>query len=134
MFLNRLNETTKESFLKLCVHASLANGVFAEEEKQTLFAYCREMNVRESIPDTPETFEELVKRINSETNSEEKNIYILEILALIKSDGVYDEKEQIFMKEFVDGLGFTEEIIDKYDKLLEKYLGIGRELFATITE
>ena len=134
MFLNRLNETTKESFLKLCVHASLSNGIFSEEEKQTLFAYCREMNVQEYIPDTPETFEELVKRINSETNSEEKNIYILEILALIKSDGVYDEKEQSFMKEFTYGLGFTEAIIDKYDKLLEKYLEIGKELFAAITE
>lgn len=105
--LDRLNETTKESFLKLCVHASLSNGVFDEEEKETLFAYCREMNVKENILDTPETFEELVKKINGETSIEEKNIYILEILALIKSDGIYDEKEKEFMKKLANGLGFS---------------------------
>ncbi len=134
MFLNRLNETTKESFLKLCVHASLSNGVFAEKEKETLFAYCREMNVHENIPDTPETFEELVKIINGETSNEEKNIYILEILALIKSDGIYDEKEQEFMKKLANGLGFSDEILAKYNNLLGKYMEIGKELYAAITE
>lgn len=34
MFLNRLNKTTKESFLKLCVHAYLSIGAFAEKEKR----------------------------------------------------------------------------------------------------
>ena len=134
MFLNRLNETTNESFLKLCVHASLSNGNFAEEEKEILFAYCREMNVQENIPDTPETFEELVKIISSETSNEEKNIFILEILALIKSDGIYDEKEQEFMKKLANGLGVSDEVLVKYNNLLEKYLEIGKELYAAITE
>lgn len=134
MFLNRLNETIKECFLKLCVHASLSNGIFAEEEKETLFAYCREMNVQENIPGTPETFEELVKIINGKTSNEEKNIFILEILALIKSDGIYDEKEQEFMKKLANGFGFSDEVLVKYNNLLEKYLEIGKELYAAITE
>lgn len=92
------------------------------------------MMVPEVIPDTPETFEELIDEINGETSREEKNIYILEILALIKSDGVYDEKEQEFMKKFVTGLGYTENVIDKYDALLDKYIEIGKELYAAITE
>lgn len=134
MFLNRLSEVTKESFLKICVYASLSNEMFADEEKETLFAYCREMNVPESIPDTPESFDELIKKINSETNNEEKNIYLLETLALIKSDGIYDEKEQEFMKKLTNGLGFSDDVLDKYNKLLEKYLEIGKELYAAITE
>ena len=134
MFLNRLNETTKESFLKLCVHASLSNGVFAKEERETLFAYCREMNVKENVPDTPETFEELIKKINEETSTEEKNIYILEILALIKCDGIYDEKEQEFMKKLAYGLGFSDAILAKYNNLLDKYLKIEKELYTAIIE
>lgn len=134
LFLNRLNEVTKERFLKLFVHISLLNGVFAEKERETLFLYCREMNVQENIPETPETFEELVKVINDETSNEEKNIFILEILALIKSDGGYDEKEQEFMKRLANGFGFSDEVLVKYNNLLEKYLEIGKELYAAITE
>lgn len=134
MFLNRLNEATKENFLKVCVHASLANGIFADEEKDTLFEYCREMMVSEVIPDTPETFNELVSKINGETSNEEKNIYILEILALIKADGVYDDMEQEFMKKLAIGLGIKEDVIEKYNVLLEKYIEVGKELYAAITE
>ena len=129
-----MKEGTKENFLKLCVHAALSNYVFADEEKKMLFEYCREMNVQEKVPDTPETFEELIKKINNETSSKEKNIYILEILALIKSDGVYDEKEKEFMKKLTNGLGFSEEVIDKYNRLLEKYLEVVRELYDAIAE
>ncbi len=134
MFLNRLNEATKESFLKLCVHASLADGVFADEERETLFAYCREMNIDEKVPETPETFEELVSKINDETDSEEKNIYVLETLALVKSDDVYDATEKEFMEKLVHGLGFSNDVINKYDVLLEKYLGIVNELVNAISE
>lgn len=134
MFLNQLNEVTKESFLKLCVHAALSNGIFANEEKETLYAYCREMNVKENIPDTPETLDELLEKINGETSDKEKNIYILEILALIKSDGIYDDKEREFMKKLAYRLGFSEETLVKYNNLLEKYLEIGKELYEAITE
>ena len=92
------------------------------------------MNVQENIPGTPETFEELVKIINGKTSNEEKNIFILEILALIKSDGIYDEKEQEFMKKLANGFGFSDEVLVKYNNLLEKYLEIGKELYAAITE
>lgn len=134
MFLNRLNKVTKERFLKLFVHISLLNGVFVEKERETLFSYCREMNVQENIPDTPETFEELVKVINNETSNEEKNIIILEILALMKSEGVFGEKEQESMKRLASGLGFSDEVLVKCNNLLEKYLEVGKELYAAITE
>ena len=117
MFLNQLNESNKENFLKLCVYASLANGVFAKEEKDTLYAYCREMDVEEHIPETAETLEEIIKTINENTQKSEKNIIILEILALVKSDNIFDDKEQEFMKEVVNGLGLADSCIDKYNEL-----------------
>ena len=134
MFLNQIEETNKEDFLKVCVHASLSNGVFAEEEKETLFAYCRELNVKEHIPETPESFEKLIKKISAETNMKEKRIFILEILALVKSDGVYDEIEQGFMKTLSEGLGLQYDTVEMFDELLSKYVEIGKELFAAIVE
>ena len=132
MFLNKLEEINKEGFLKLCIHAALSNGVFAAEEKAALNAYCREMDIDVHIPDTPETFEELLSGLCNSTNQEEKNIIVLETLALIKSDGIYDEKEKEFMKKLIDGLGVTEETLEKFVVLLEKYTDIGRELYSAI--
>lgn len=134
MFLNQLNDSAKENFLKVCVHAALANGVFAEEEKNMLFAYCREMNVEEVIPETPETFDELVSKINAEVSKEEKNIYVLEILALMNSDGSFDDKENDFMDKLTRGLGIDKEILVKFDDLLKKYIEISKELYTAISE
>lgn len=134
MYLNQLEEANKEDFLKVCVHASLSNGVFATEEKRTLFAYCREMNVKEYVPETPETFEELIGKICKETSKKEKNIYVLEILALIKSDGIYDNKEHVFMEKLLTGLGLSSSVLEKFEKLLDKYLEIEKELFTAIIE
>ena len=36
MFLNELQEKNKELFLKICLHASLSNKVFADEEKEMI--------------------------------------------------------------------------------------------------
>ena len=40
MYLNRLSGEQKELFLDLCIHASKADGIFAEEEKQYIQQYC----------------------------------------------------------------------------------------------
>ena len=99
MFLTYLKDVNKEKFLEICVHAALSNGVFAEEEKETLAAYCREMNVDVHVPETRETFEALLSTLSDTASQAEKNIIVLETLALVKSDGVYDDKEQAFMSQ-----------------------------------
>lgn len=40
MYLNRLSGEQKRLFLDLCIHASKADGIFAEEEKQYIQQYC----------------------------------------------------------------------------------------------
>lgn len=132
MFLNYLEETNKENFLKVCVHAALSNKIFAEEQKEILAAYCREMNVDVHIPETKENLFDLLKCILDNTTSAERNIFILEILALIKSDGEYDEKEKSFMTTLINELNVSEAKLDKFTKLLDKYTKIGKELYETI--
>lgn len=134
MFLNQLKETNKEDFLKVCVYASLANGVFADEEKDMLFAYCREMNIKEHVPETPEALEVLMQKIREKTNIQEKRIFVLEILALVKADGVYDDQEKQFMKKMLDGLQLSDDVLKIFETLLEKYIRIGKELFDAISQ
>ena len=134
MFLNQLKETNKEDFLKVCVYASLANGVFADEEKDMLFAYCREMNIKEHVPETPEALEVLMQKIREKTNIQEKRIFVLEILALVKADGVYDDQEKQFMKKMLDGLQLSDDVVKIFETLLEKYIRTGKELFDAISQ
>ena len=102
MFLNSLQEGNKELFLRLCVHASLSNEIFAEEEKEMIYAYCREMNIMERIPDGTDDLEQVVNYLATQTDDAEKKIIILEILGLIRADGIYDEKEKSFMKKLAE--------------------------------
>lgn len=134
MFLNYLEEENKERFLKLSVYAALANGVFAEEEKEMLCAYCREMNIPEMIPDTSDVLENVLADIEENANSVEKNIIVLEILGLMKVDSIYDEEEKEFIKKIVEGIKVEKSFLDKIYSLLEVYTVVYKELFNTIME
>lgn len=45
MFLNSLNPTEKDNFMKLAVAVITADGVVEESEKQVLFAYANELQI-----------------------------------------------------------------------------------------
>ena len=132
MFLNYLKDENKENFLKECVHAALINGVFADEEKNIFAAYCKEMNLDFHLPDTQEEFSVLINSVSQNTTLSEKKIFILEILALIKSDGTFDEKEVTFMQTLIDGLNINMSDYDNISMLLDKYILVGKELFTMI--
>jgi hypothetical protein len=132
MFLNYLTKENKENFLKLCVCAAMANEVFSEEEKETFDLYCREMGLETHIPDMSENVDDLIAKIFSSTRMDEKNIIALEILSLLKCDGVYDDDEKIFMDKLAKGLRISDDKILKLEYLLDKYIEIGKELYTEI--
>ena len=132
MFLKELSSENKERFLKLCVHACMANGVIAQEEKNMVDAYCREMNMKEHIPDVGEDLSELLRDIDDNTTSAEKKIFVMEILALLKSDGEYDCKEKDFAGNFVHSLSLSDETLKKLNDLLDKYTLISKEIYEYI--
>ena len=50
MYLNRLNEEQKNLFIDLCIHASLANNNFADEEKNMIDELrCRNGNLEITV-------------------------------------------------------------------------------------
>ena len=75
-----------------------------------------------------------MSEMNDVMSLKEKKIVLLEILALIKCDGVYDKKEKEFMEKIISKFGFEDIALDEYNDLLEKYMQIGKELFELISK
>ena len=132
MFLMLLKEENKERFLKVCVYAAMSNEIFAEEEKLMISAYCREMNIAEHIPETTAKFDAFIPELAENTDSKEKNIILLETLALIRSDGIYDDREQAFMKSLTVGLGLPLSKLGDYLVILDKYNEMAKEMLQAI--
>lgn len=132
MFLNMLEERNKRNFLKLCVHAALSDGEFVNDEAEMIHAYCREMNISEAVPEVKESLEDILKEMAENTNDTEKRIITLEVLGLVKSDGVYDDREKAFMKKVIESMEIKKEILDELEYLLEQYTGVYRELYSVI--
>lgn len=134
MFLNQLQEVNKELFLKVCIHAAWSNGVFVNEEKEMIFAYCREMSIPENVPECDETINDVLLELAEKVTTKEKNIIVLEILGLVKADGVYEDKEKEFMDALVTGMKVKEGVLSKLNSLLDIYATVCKELFFTLTE
>jgi len=134
MFLNHLEAENKERFLKICVHAALANGIIADEEELILDSYCREMEMPVYVPDMEETFEALVQELQVSATKVEKTIIVLETLALVKLDGEYEEKEQAFMNNLKDALGLSDLNLSEASVLLDKYFEVEQELFDMVMQ
>lgn len=134
MFLNQLEQKTKNAFLELCAYAAMANDVLEKAEEETMYAYCREMNICERMPNRERKLSELLTYLAENTDSCEKKIIILEILGLMKIDGVYDNKEKEFMSNLVDGLEMEKNILSKLEKLLDSYMDLYKEINSVISE
>ena len=134
MFLNQLKKENKELFLKVCVQAAMANDVFENEEKEMIVAYCKEMDISENISDNIEDFDTILERLAFQTSNMEKNIIVLEILGLLKSDGLFDEQERRFMESLMKKLKIKEDVLSKYENLIERYTEIYQEMYTAICE
>ena len=104
MFLNYLKEESKENFLKLCLAAAQANNVIEKEEEQLMYAYCKELGIKEQIPSGDIDVESVLSELKEKTNIIEKRVISLEILGLMYSDGEYDSSEKEFVDELVTNL------------------------------
>ena len=132
MFLSLLKESNKELFLKLCVHAAMANGIVEDKEKEMIMAYCNELNITVVMPEINESMDSILVELSAKTDTVEKNIIILEVLGLVRADGIYDDKEKVFMERLVNGMNIEEGVLSKYNSLLEIYTVVCKELYAAI--
>ena len=128
MFLSSLKDENKGLFLELCVHLSISDGLLLESEKEVLKAYCREMDLPETMISTSKPLNEIISMLNVSANHVEKKIIIMELLALANVDGKYDEKEKEEMSMIIKGFGIEESQQNEIIRLLSEYNNICEEI------
>ena len=123
MFLNRLSEEEKKAFISLSVHASKSNGIVEAAEVEMMQEYCNEMGILLVDFDDVMKLEDIIE-VFAKANEHVKKIVTLEILGLFYSDGVYDEDEKTFVKEYAQKIGVSTEIIEKQTEAIKEYLDV----------
>ena len=131
MFLNRLELIEKEAFVSLAVKAAEANGHVADEEYQMIEEYCKEMGIAFFDAKNVKSIEEVIS-IYSGSSEQNKKIAVLEIIGLMFDDGGYDDEEKAFVNKFAEGIGVSQDSVQKCEDALGKYIDMSRELLGCI--
>lgn len=132
MFLNQLNKKEKETFMSLSAHMANANKIIADEEKEMIQEYCREMglvsfDIKDAIP------MEDVLGVFQQSDLHIRKVVLFEILGLAYADGEYENSEDAFVIQFAKAIGLSKETVEEYETLLLEYLGILKKIVQIVS-
>lgn len=113
MFLNSLNPTEKDNFMKLAVAVIKADGVVEESEKQILSAYANEMLIPACNLDEQCDTDSIIKEFAMTSTPQTKRIIFLELLALAFADGNYATEEKALVQQLADAFEFDRAFIEQ---------------------
>lgn len=132
MLLGNLNERQKQLFKDISIFVAYANGSFDEEEKNTVAAYCSEMDIPYSEDTTTDNIDEAMSEIVDISTEVEKRIIAFELIGLAYADGVYHEEERECIEKFSAKAGISATDLEKIDKLVEKVIDVNNEVIKLI--
>ena len=122
MFLNSLNPTEKDNFMKLAVAVIKADGVVEESEKQILSAYANEMLIPICNLDEQYDTDSIIKEFAMTSTLQTKRIIFLELLALAFADGNYAAEEKALVQQLADAFEFDRAFIEQAINLEDAYV------------
>lgn len=128
MFLGILSKENKERFIHLCSIAAAADGIVVEAEKNMVFAYCREMNIKEYMPEEIRPLDELLNEIKNDSSDQERRIIAFETLGLFSADDEYALEEEELMKKIIDTLEIDKISFAHTLSLLNIYKSVYKEI------
>ncbi len=123
MFLKELNDSEKNAFICLSIHAANADGKFVEQEKKMINEYANEMEISVPSEEQVMTIEESIN-IFSKSDEHIKKVVLFETLGLLYSDGVFEKAEDNFIYDYADKIGLQSNSVEEQIKLLKEYLDI----------
>lgn len=126
MYLNKLTEEQKKLFIDLSIHASMANGIIDEKEKELIKAYCAEMEIEERY-EAKYSNEDILNILPRICSRQQLRIIFLEVSALVLSDGALDTHENSFVKTIA-------EIAEVSDEEYQHIIDVLKELFKAYEE
>ena len=122
MFLNSLNPTEKDNFMKLAVAVIKADGIVEESEKQILSAYANEMLIPICNLDEQFDVDSIIKEFAMTSTPQTKRIIFLELLALAFADGNYATEEKALLQQLADAFEFDKAFIEQAIYLEDAYV------------
>ncbi len=129
MFLNRLEDNEKVAFLTLAHHIARSDGDFSENEQNVIATYCMEMQIQD-VNYNQDNFN--LNTILSEIkSSENQKILLLEIMALIYSDGLHKEEQKI-LNIIIEQYNISEALFIVYSEWSKSILSISNQGLALI--
>lgn len=131
MFLNSLNNKQKALFSELAIKAAESNGIVALEQKDMLKCFALEMNIT-PVYHTNREVENIIDDIISISSEKDLKIILFEILGIIVSDTVFDEKEKAFVKNVVEKCNMNANLVDKMIELLFDYSKVYQDIVETV--
>ncbi len=122
MFLNRLTLTEKEAFLQIAHHVAHIDDDFSKEERIIIDKYCMEMQVDDVFYD-PEQFD-LAAVLEVFQEDSHKKIALLELMALVFSDGHMHRAEEGTLEEIVERFGLNPNLAVVYKEWAKSILSL----------
>lgn len=124
MFLNSLNPTEKDNFMKLAVAVIKVDGVVEESEKQILSAYANEMQIPVCNLDEPYNADSIIKEFAMHSTLQTKRIVFLELLALAFADGSYATEEKALVQQLANAFELDRVFIERAINLEDAYVAV----------
>lgn len=131
MFLSNLNNNQKNLFIQLAIKAAESNGVVPIEQKNMLKAFAMEMSIS-PVYKTDRDTEEIINELIENSNEKQLKIVLFEILGIIVSDSVFDEKEKCFIENMVKKCGLDITLVDRMVKLLGDYTNVYKSIVDVV--
>jgi len=131
MFLNNLNSTPKKLFIELAIKATESNGIVNFEQKNMLKAFALEMGIN-PIYHTERSTEKIIDDIIGSCSEKELKVILFEILGIIVVDGAFDDKEKLFVADFVKKCDIDMALVESMVNLLDKYVAIYKEIIEVV--
>ena len=133
MFLYELKEERKNYFLKLCYYAISTDGIINDDEIDVMKEYSNELSIEPVLSCPEETVEEVLYKL-SESSEKERRIVLAEIVALLKVDKEYNEKEREFSKSVANHLNYNENELEEFEADVDAFLDSFKRLCSLIND
>lgn len=112
MFLNRLEKEEKIAFLELAHYVARSDNDFSEKEKNAINIYCNEMQINDV--DFDKSSFNLGLTLSKIKSSQSQKIILLEIMALIYSDSILYQSEEIILQDIINKFQLDSKLIPIY--------------------
>ena len=136
MYLMKLSDSVKNSFLELAYLVAVADNDFSDEEKIVMEAYKNELQIDYDLQtiDNSINLETVIQSLCTNANEAEKKIIVFEIIGLAMTDNLYDDEERKTIKQINEAFQLDAAYLLNCEQLINKYIELQTQIDALVIE